>query len=127
IPVSANGDGIERDPNDHNNRLTKDVLRRSEEASRLLRRTAEGILTEGAVLLLGHASESTASGGQCCQLLVTLVTERLEGAAVEAGRSSLPHDPRMARCDVAHVRGEAVVREERVHSVHQAVARDLGD
>src|SRR5207245_5168286 len=73
IPVGADRDGVERDPDDHDDRLPDDVLRRAEEASRLLSRTAKRILTEGAVLLLGHASESTASDGQRRQLLVALV------------------------------------------------------
>ena len=54
VPVVHERDGVEHDPACNENRLADDVLRRAEEASSAFGRTAEGILTEGAVLLLGH-------------------------------------------------------------------------
>ena len=46
---------------------------------------------------------------------------------MDLARTARAHDSRMARGDVAHVRNEPVVREQRVHPPHQAVACDLGD
>jgi hypothetical protein len=55
----------------------------------------------------------------------TQVAERLERAAVDVTRPVLAHEARVARGDVADVRGEPVARKERVHAEHRPVADDL--
>src|SRR3954454_19157934 len=67
------------------------------------------------------------SDGQRRQLLLAPVTESLEGTAVDPRRAALADDLRMTGRDVADVRREAIVREERVHPPHDAVTRDLRD
>src|SRR6185295_15826771 len=66
-------------------------------------------------------------GGQRRQLLLASVTESLEGTAVDARRAALAHDLRVTGRDVADVRREAVVREERVHPPHDPVTGHLRD
>src|SRR6266487_816422 len=72
-------------------------------------------------------NEGRSSGGQCRQLFLFQIAHRLEGAAVDARWSTLTHDLGMARRDVPDMRGEAVMREERVHPPHKTVTRHLGD
>src|SRR3712207_8961172 len=47
------------------------------------------------------------------------VAERLERTAVDVARAARADDGRMARRDVPDVRGETVVRKERVHAAHR--------
>src|SRR5438128_1771795 len=60
-------------------------------------------------------------------LLLAQVAERLERPAVDPGGATRADDRRMARRDVPDVRGEAVVREDRVHPPHDTIARHLRD
>jgi hypothetical protein len=50
--VVADREAVQRDPDDHDERLPDDVLRRAEEARRALSTAPEGVLAEGAVMLL---------------------------------------------------------------------------
>ena len=54
VPVLDQRNRVECDPEDDGDRLSDDVLRRPEEARSLLCRTAERILTEGAVVGYGY-------------------------------------------------------------------------
>ena len=55
------------------------------------------------------------------------VAQRLERQAMDVGRPARADGRRVTRRDVADVRREAVVRKQRVHPAHRAVADDLGD
>src|SRR5437868_3640680 len=61
------------------------------------------------------------------KLFVGEVAERLERAPVDLARADGAHDRRVAGRDVADMRREAVLREERVEPAHRAVAHDLRD
>src|SRR5262249_37824659 len=55
IPMPHDGDGVDDDPDDNDDRLADDVLRRAEEPRYPLRDTSERVLTEGTMMTRGHA------------------------------------------------------------------------
>jgi len=56
IPLEGDRQRVERDPDQDDDRLAEDVLRRAEEARGLLGAAPEGVLAESAMMLGRHAS-----------------------------------------------------------------------
>src|SRR5919204_439713 len=85
IPAESQRSRVERDPGDDDDRLADDVLRRAEEACRLLRRTAEGVLAEGAVVLGDGHAPTVEPAADSSRKLRLIRDDRV--AAASAGRS----------------------------------------